>query len=678
MIAREREVMGGRSTSPASATRLVLVGVRGYGQVHAERIARLTDQGAVQLVAAVDPAVASETPTIYGVDLYADLTEALAVAGPVDVVIIAAPLSDHFQLGQLALTSGADVYLEKPPVASMDDFTRLLETEQETGRVVQVGFQSLGSRALDMLRGDAFGIGPIRRVSAVGAWSRTVGYWSRSPWAGRRSLHGRPVVDGVVTNPLAHAVATALAIAGCRRLDDVESVQADLYRANAIDSDDTSVVRIRTSQHHRVICALTLCAAAQREPHVLIEGPRGRATFAYTTDRVEVETEDRNRTEITTRVDLLENLLAHRQDGTPLLVPLVSTGAFMQVLAAVAAADEPVRIDPRAIQWEGKGQDRRAVVDNVEHWLWQAAVSGQTFVELGVPWAHPKRDKILVRARIAEAEVALYRDGQGTIPTSSPRPVLHPVRTLTGVVVTANHPADHDWHSGVGMAIPDVNGTHFWGGGTYVHGQGYVLLDNHGVISGEPPDLTDHAFTHELQWIGHDGSVQLREQRLISWAAMNERAWRLSFDTSLRADVGAEINSPGSKGRSGGGYGGFFWRFPACDSVEVFTAQARGEDEVHGSVAPWVAWSADFTAGPGISGPATIIVAAPDAAEAGEPWFVRVGGYPGLGSALAWERPAILPAGAQLRRRFDVAIADGRLTEAEASALAAELSAPQS
>jgi predicted dehydrogenase len=678
MIAREREVMGGRSTSPASATRLVLVGVRGYGQVHAERIARLTDQGAVQLVAAVDPAVASETPTIYGVDLYADLTEALAAAGPVDVVIIAAPLSDHFQLGQLALTSGADVYLEKPPVASMDDFTRLLETEQETGRVVQVGFQSLGSRALDMLRGDAFGIGPIRRVSAVGAWSRTVGYWSRSPWAGRRSLHGRPVVDGVVTNPLAHAVATALAIAGCRRLDDVESVEADLYRANAIDSDDTSVVRIRTSQHHRVICALTLCAAAQREPQVHIEGPRGRATFAYTTDRVEVETEDRNRTEITTRVDLLENLLAHRQDGTPLLVPLVSTGAFMQGLAAVAAADEPVRIDPRAIQWEGKGQDRRAVVDNVEHWLWQAAVSGQTFVELGVPWAHPKRDKILVRARIAEAEVALYRDGQGTIPTSSPRPVLHPVRTLTGVVVTANHPADHDWHSGVGMAIPDVNGTHFWGGGTYVHGQGYVLLDNHGVISGEPPDLTDHAFTHELQWIGHDGSVQLREQRLISWAAMNERAWRLSFDTSFRADVGAEINSPGSKGRSGGGYGGFFWRFPACDSVEVFTAQARGEDEVHGSVAPWVAWSADFTAGPGISGPATIIVAAPDAAEAGEPWFVRVGGYPGLGSALAWERPAILPAGAQLRRRFDVAIADGRLTEAEASALAAELSAPQS
>ena len=42
-------------TISTSAARLILVGVRGYGQVHAERIARLTDQGLVELVAAVDP-----------------------------------------------------------------------------------------------------------------------------------------------------------------------------------------------------------------------------------------------------------------------------------------------------------------------------------------------------------------------------------------------------------------------------------------------------------------------------------------------------------------------------------------------------------------------------------------------------------------------------------------------
>ncbi len=665
-------------TITTSATRLVLVGVRGYGQVHAERIARLADQGLVELVAAVDPGVVLDPPTVYGVDLYADLTDALTAVGPVDVVVIAAPIGDHFRLAQIALTSGADVYLEKPPVASMDDFTTLLATEQATGRVIQVGFQSLGSQALQMLETDDFGIGSVVRVSAMGAWSRPVSYWSRSPWAGRRSMHGRAVSDGVVTNPLAHATATALAVIGCRRLEDVDLVETDLYRANAIDSDDTSVVRIRTTRRLQVTCALTLCAPVQREPYVQVQGTHGRATFAYTADRVHVETEDQNRTETTTRVDLLENLLAHRRNGTPLLVPLASTGAFMRVLDAVTAAGEPVRVDPRAIQWQGEGQDRSAIVDNVTHWVTQAAMSGQTFVELGVPWAHSQRDQVLVRASIGEGEVALYRDGRGTIPTSSPRPYLHPVRTRTGVVVSAHHPADHDWHNGVGMAIPDVNNTHFWGGGTYVHGQGYVLLDNHGAITGDPPQLGDDEFTQQLQWMGHDGSVQLREERSIGWAAIDNQKWRLIFDSLLRADTGAELNSPGSKGRKGGGYGGFFWRFPSCDNVEVFTAQNRGEDEVHGSVAPWVAWVADFAAGPGVSGPATIVIAAPGAAEAGEPWFVRVRDYPGIGSALAWDRPVILAAGAVLHRRFDVVIADGRLSEAQTRTLAAELMAPRS
>ena len=666
---------GSSATTPA---RLVLVGVRGFGQVHAERIARLAEQGLVELVAAVDPGVVLDPPIVYGVDLYADLAEALVAVGPVDVVVIAAPIGEHFPLARAALTSGADVYLEKPPVTSLDDFTRLLDIEQETGHVVQVGFQSLGSHALEMLRADAFGIGPVVRLGAIGAWSRTVGYWNRSPWSGRRSLHGRAVVDGVVTNPLAHAVATALAVADCRSLDDVEVVETDLYRANAIDSDDTSVVRIRTARGLEVTCALSLCTPVNRNPEVRIEGAHGRVTFAYTADRIEVvDGTGQTQTATTARTDLLENLLAHRRDGSALLAPLASTGAFMRVLAAVSDADEPIRIDPRAIRWEGEGQDRRAIVEDIENWLEKAVSTGRTFTELGVPWAHRERDRVLVRAQIAGVEVARYVDGQGTIPTSSPRPVLHPVRTLAGVVLTALHPADHDWHNGVGMAIPDVGGTSFWGGGTYVHGKGYVLLDNHGEIVGEAPALRADGFTQQLDWMGHDGSIQLREQRSVSWAAMSERTWKLIFESALQAEGDVTLNSPGSKGRPGGGYGGFFWRFPACEAVEVFTATARGESDVHGSVAPWVAWSADFTAGPGQCGPATIVIAGAKAAAAGEPWFVRVRDYPGLGSALAWDRPVSLQPGDVLNRRFDIAIADGRLTEAEAAALASKLSKPR-
>jgi predicted dehydrogenase len=662
----------------ATPARLVLVGVGGFGKVHAERIARLTEAGRVELVAAVDPAVAATGTTAYGVDLHADLGEAIVAVGPVDVVVVAAPIGAHFALARTALLAGSDVYLEKPPVTSLAELEALLDLERETGRVVQVGFQSLGSDAVPALLGDGYGLGALVRVGALGVWSRSVGYWGRSSWSGRRTLHGRPVVDGVVTNPLAHAVATALAVVGCRTVDDVETVDVDLYRSSKIECDDTSVVRVRTRQGVTVTCALTLCAPTQAEPLVRVEGERGRVAFGYTTDRVDVVAADgTTRSETTGRTDLLVNLLDHRRDGTPLLVPLASTGAFMRVLAAVADA-EPVHVDPFAVTWEGEGIERHPVLADVEAWLERAVATSRTFTELGAPWTHAGRDAVLTRALLDgpgpdEHEVAVYRDGAGTIPTSSPRPYLHPVRTRRGVDVTAHHPADHDWHCGIGLAVPDVNGTSFWGGGTYVHGTGYVLLDDHGRIEGKGLEEDTDGFRQQLVWRARDGAALLREERDVRWSALDPRTWRLSFASTLRAERDVIMHSPGSKGRPGGGYGGFFWRLPECADAEVWTGDASGEEAVHGSVAPWVAWSADFEAGPGRNGPATVVVASPQAAEVGEPWFVRLREYPGLGSAWAWTSPLALAADQTLVRRYDLAVADGRLTREETAALAATL-----
>ena len=86
------------------------------------------------------------------------------------------------------------------------------------------------------------------------------------------------------------------------------------------------------------------------------------------------------------------------------------------------------------------------------------------------------------------------------------------------------------------LAIPDVNGTSFWGGGTYVHGTGYVLLDNHGRVVGEPPVLMDDGFTHRLTWVGHDGALLLREERAVRWAGLDAETWRLTFGSTLTAE----------------------------------------------------------------------------------------------------------------------------------------------
>ena len=38
--------------------------------------------------------------------------------------------------------------------------------------------------------------------------------------------------------------------------------------------------------------------------------------------------------------------------------------------------------------------------------------------------------------------------------------------------MTDAHPADHDWHLGIGVAVQDVAGWNLWGGRTYVRDQG--------------------------------------------------------------------------------------------------------------------------------------------------------------------------------------------------------------
>src|SRR5665647_3401856 len=43
-------------------------------------------------------------------------------------------------------------------------------------------------------------------------------------------------------------------------------------------------------------------------------------------------------------------------------------------------------------------------------------------------------------------------------------------------------PHDHVWHKGIAWSLPDVGPHNFWGGPNYVHGQGYVQLENDGSM----------------------------------------------------------------------------------------------------------------------------------------------------------------------------------------------------
>ncbi|UBQ03655.1 DUF6807 family protein [Curtobacterium sp. TXMA1] len=304
---------------------------------------------------------------------------------------------------------------------------------------------------------------------------------------------------------------------------------------------------------------------------------------------------------------------------------------------------------------------------------------------------------------VAGRRVGEVLDGTDLPRAWSPRPFVHPVRTLGGVVLTDRGPDDHAWHSGLGIALPDVDGVNCWGGPTYVPGAGYRWQDDHGVAtvesgfgsvasgsgsvasgsgsvasgsgsvasgsgsvaSGSVASASGSVASASVEcgasdrsrlrvgivWRGPGGDPLLHEDRTLAWGPALE-GWQVTWTSSFRAAGGRRVvlGSPGSHGRTGAGYGGWFLRFARCTDVVVRTPDGSGEDQVHGSITPWVSWTGSFD-----GGRAHVLV---EALDHRDPWFVRVAEYPAVGSALAWDFPTVVAPDEPLVRSFRVTVSD--------------------
>ncbi len=367
---------------------VVLAGARGHGRRHVDNIRRLAAKGLVRLAGICELTPLTEDE--FGGELPEQSTDlgALLDSTGARAAVICTPIPTHTALALTAAERGVHLLLEKPPAPSYAAFRRMADGVAAAGVACQIGFQSLGSHAVPAIRAliAEGAVGRVRGIGGAGAWVRPEAYFRRAPWAGRRRLDGVDVVDGALTNPLAHAVATALALAGSTRAEDVAGIETELLRANDIESDDTSCVRVTTVQGGSVTVAATLCAERADEPYVVVHGTSGRITFWYKQDRVLLQRADHGPEELRfDRTDLLENLVAHLQDGTELLVTPDDTGAFMQVVEAIRTAPDPEPLPDDA--WRRvPGEDRR-VVPGIDALVAAAADRLCLYSELGAPWA---------------------------------------------------------------------------------------------------------------------------------------------------------------------------------------------------------------------------------------------------------------------------------------------------
>ena len=162
---------------------IALIGCGGMGQGDAKTS---TSTGLTKIVAACDcyDGRLEHMKEQYGSDIFTT-KEYKEILGrkDIDAVIIGTPDHWHQPITIAALKAGKDVYCEKPMVHSVDEGHAVIDAQQQTNRILQIGSQRVSSvvyaKARDLFRQGA--IGDLNMVeawwdrnSAVGAWEYTV------------------------------------------------------------------------------------------------------------------------------------------------------------------------------------------------------------------------------------------------------------------------------------------------------------------------------------------------------------------------------------------------------------------------------------------------------------------------------------------------------------------------
>lgn len=206
-------------------------------------------------------------------------------------------------------------------------------------------------------------------------------------------------------------------------------------------------------------------------------------------------------------------------------------------------------------------------------------------------------DPVAIAVREGDVELLRYVIAPDTRVLESPKPYLDPIRTRAGRVVSLFRPWDHVWHKGIAWSLPVVDAENFWGGPTYVHGEGYVQLPNNGtqaVIGTAEVSVRDGVVSigHNVRWSTESGVHLFDERRRITAQVLDESGWAFTFEVAMtnvhRASV--RFGSPTTKGRENAGYGGLFWRGPrSFTDGTLLTAVGSGSGaEMRGQRHEWV------------------------------------------------------------------------------------------
>ncbi len=273
---------------------ITLCGAGGWGESYLKPLLAGADAEKWKLVSVVDPH--PENCSLLGalreqrIPVFSSLDDALR-KHPCDLTILASPIHVHAEQTCLALERESHVLCEKPLCVGLGDWNVMDRAEKVSGNTVTVGYQWSFSEAIQRFKADCLAgrFGAARRLRTLVLWPRDEAYYQRNRWAGKQWLDsGHAVFDSPVNNAASHFLHNMFYILGSRASESAEPrrVQAELWRANAIENYDTAALRIEVDSGAELFFYTSHASGSSETLSSMYEFEHGTVRYDSNQDRL--------------------------------------------------------------------------------------------------------------------------------------------------------------------------------------------------------------------------------------------------------------------------------------------------------------------------------------------------------------------------------------------------------
>ena len=385
-----------------------IIGVSGFGRTHYADLIREAEAGRMRPVAATVVNQAEESERCarlrgVGCELFDEYRAMLAAyAGKAQLCFIPTGIPLHAPMTIDALGAGMNVYVEKPAAPTVQDVRAMQEMERASGRFVAVGYQHNYSDATLALKERlvAGEFGSVRSAAVVVRSPRPSSYYARNGWAGRVRVKEPSggdvwVLDSPFNNANAHYVNLMCFWSGetLDRSAELSTVQAELYRANPIESADTACIRATTPSGGTILYLGT--HTASDSPTLVIRLRTDCATITWSRDdetiriRHDSGAEEALPMETNHRENVMRRLHERFVDPSAFICTLEIAGAQTMFANGAFESSDVRALPERHVSVTEMEGDAQHAIDDIEDITERCFDHELLFSEAGVPWAFP-------------------------------------------------------------------------------------------------------------------------------------------------------------------------------------------------------------------------------------------------------------------------------------------------